>query len=115
MRRAKIVATIGPASHSPELLRALLLAGMDVVRVNMSHGTHESHAETIKNARKIALELNRPLAVLLDLSGPKIRTGPLKDHKPIHLQAGQQLTITTREIAGDSSIISTSYSNLPQD
>ena len=115
MRRAKIVATIGPASYSPEQLRALILAGMDVVRVNMSHGSHQSHAETISNARKIASDSNRPLAILLDLSGPKIRTGLLKDHQPITLQAGQQLNITTQDLIGDSSVISTSYAHLPRD
>jgi pyruvate kinase len=115
MRRAKIVATIGPASSSPEQLRGLMLAGIDVVRVNMSHGAHESHAETIKNARQIAATLNRPIAILLDLCGPKIRTGLLKDHKSVTLEAGKRLTITIRDITGDSSIISTSYPNLPQD
>ena len=115
MRRAKIVATIGPATSSPEQLRALILAGMDVARVNMSHGSHQAHAETIHNARLISAELDRPLAILLDLSGPKIRTGALKDHRHIHLQTGQRFTITTREIAGDSSIVSTGYALLPQD
>ncbi len=115
MRRAKIVATIGPASSSPEQLNALIRAGIDVVRVNMSHGAHNSHGETIKNARKIAAALNRPIAILLDLCGPKIRTGQLKDHKPIALNAGERLIITTRNVAGDASIISTNYLNLPRD
>jgi pyruvate kinase len=115
MRRAKIVATIGPASSSPERLRALILAGLDVVRVNMSHGAHDSHAKTIRNARQIASALDRPIAILLDLCGPKIRTGLLKDHKPVKLEVGERLTITTRDIAGDASIVSTSYANLPRD
>lgn len=119
MRRAKIVATIGPASRSPERIRELILAGMDVARVNMSHGAHESHAETIRNLREVASELNRPLAILLDLCGPKIRTGKLKDGQPIRLHADQRLTITTREIigqeAGDETVVSTSYTPLPQD
>ncbi len=115
MRRAKIVATIGPASRSAEKLRALIMAGMDVARVNMSHGSHESHAETIGLARTIAAELERPLAILLDLSGPKIRTGRLQDHQPIHLKADQHLTITTQDVVGDSTIVSTSYTNLPSD
>lgn len=85
------------------------------MRVNMSHGAHDSHAATIKNARQIASSLDRPIAILLDLCGPKIRTGLLRDHKPVILEAGSRLTITTRDIAGDSSIISTSYANLPQD
>jgi pyruvate kinase len=115
MRRAKIVATIGPASRSPERLHALIGAGLDVVRVNMSHGAHNSHAETIKNARRIASALNRPIAILLDLCGPKIRTGLLKENKPVKLESGERLTITTRDIAGDTSIVSTSYANLPRD
>ncbi|HQR33532.1 MAG TPA: pyruvate kinase [Blastocatellia bacterium] len=115
MRRAKIVATIGPASRSVERLRELMLAGMDVARLNMSHGTHEVHAETVANLRAVAAEQNRPLAILLDLCGPKIRTGKLKDGKPIRLIAGQQLTITTRDIVGDETIVSTSYSLLPKD
>src|SRR5215813_4463668 len=114
-RRAKIVATIGPASNSPERLRELILAGMDVVRVNMSHGEQEKHAETIRAARAIAAELETPLAILLDLCGPKIRTGLLKAHKPVQLKAGQQLTITTRDQVGDDSIVSTGYSHLPND
>lgn len=115
MKKAKIVATIGPASRAPEKLRALLQAGVDVVRVNLSHGTHEEHAATIKAARETAAELARPLAVLLDLSGPKVRTGTLKDHQPVKLEANQQLTLTTRDIVGDATAISTGYANLPQD
>jgi pyruvate kinase len=114
-RKAKIVATLGPASRTPDRLRDLISAGMNVARVNMSHGARESHAETIQTVRAIAAGLNRPVAVLLDLCGPKIRTGSLKDHQPIHLQEGQRLTITTRDVVGDSSLISTGYSHLPQD
>ena len=115
MKKAKIVATLGPASRAPELLREMISAGMNVARVNMSHGTHESHAETIQTVRAIATELNLPIAIMLDLCGPKIRTGLLKDHQPINLQEGQELTITTRDVAGDSSLISTGYAHLPQD
>src|SRR5262245_1580141 len=115
MKKAKIVATLGPASRAPELLRAMISAGMNVARVNMSHGSRESHAETIQTVRGIAAELNLPIAILLDLCGPKIRTGPLKDHRPINLRDGQELTITTRDVAGDSSLISTGYAHLPQD
>lgn len=115
MRKAKIVATIGPASRSIERLRELLTAGVDVIRVNMSHGSHESHAQTISTARQVAAELARPLAILLDLSGPKIRTGRLRDGQPVHLEADQQFRITTQDIIGDSSIVSTSYKHLPKD
>jgi pyruvate kinase len=115
MKKAKIVATIGPASRAPEKLRALFQAEVDVARVNMSHGTHEEHAATIKAVREVAAELDRPLAVLLDLCGPKVRTGALKDHQPVKLEANQLLTITTRDIVGDATLVSTSYANLPQD
>jgi pyruvate kinase len=115
MRKAKIVATLGPASSSPEKLRALLLAGMDVARVNMSHGAHERHAETIRLAREIAAELNRPLAILLDLSGPKIRTGKLRDGAPIRLNQGETLTITTRDVVGEPGLVATTYTHLPKD
>jgi pyruvate kinase len=115
MRRAKIVATIGPASRSPATLRELMLAGLDVARVNMSHGIHEQHAATIQILRALARELGRPLGILLDLSGPKIRTGLLQNHQAIHLQAGQLLTITTRDVIGDASTVSTSYAHLPHD
>ena len=118
-KRAKIVATIGPASQSLQTLRELILAGVDVVRVNMSHGEQSQHAETIQTARAVAAELNRPLAVLLDLCGPKIRTGQLKDHRPIALRAAQQVLITTRPIIGEVNeevaLISTGYAHLPQD
>ncbi len=115
MRKAKIVATIGPASRTPDQLRELILAGMNVARVNLSHGSHESHAETIQTVRSLAAELKQPVAILLDLSGPKIRTGALQDHQPVTLKAGQPLTITTREIVGDATIVSTGYSHLPRD
>lgn len=115
MRRARIVATIGPASRSPERLRELLLAGMNVARLNMSHGSHADHAETIQTVRRTAAELELPLAILLDLSGPKIRTGQLRDHKPVELQAGQTLTITTRDVSGDETMVSTGYTHLPLD
>src|SRR5215470_12096080 len=115
MKKAKIVATLGPASRAPELLREMISAGLNVARVNMSHGDHESHAETIQTVRAIAAELNSPIAILLDLCGPKIRTGPLKDHKAVNLQEGQELTITTRDVFGDSSLISTGYTHLPLD
>ena len=115
MRKAKIVATLGPASNSPEKLRELLLAGMDVARVNMSHGAHEQHAETIRTARGIAAELGRPLAILLDLSGPKIRTGKLRDGQSITLKEGDALTITTRDVLGEPGLVSTTYTHLPKD
>ena len=97
MRRTKIVATIGPASRDPAVLERLLEAGVDVVRLNFSHGEHEQHLQVMKAAREIAARDDRPLALLQDLSGPKIRTGKLRGGEPIELRAGAQITITTDE------------------
>ncbi|UCF37104.1 MAG: pyruvate kinase [Acidobacteriota bacterium] len=115
MRRAKIVATIGPASRSADTIRNLLLAGVNVARLNFSHGSHEEHLETLHQLRSISGELGIPLAILQDLQGVKIRTGRLAGGEPIALTAGQELTVTTRSVLGDVKTISTSYSNLPCD
>ena len=77
MRRTKIVATLGPASNSPEVIRQLVQAGMDVARLNFSHGSYEQHAQTIANLREISRELDTPVTILQDLQGPKIRVGQL--------------------------------------
>ena len=76
-RHSKIVCTIGPASRSPRMLRRLLEAGMDVARLNFSHGSHEEHAQNIQALRAAASKIEKPIAILADLQGPKIRTGPL--------------------------------------
>ena len=101
-RHAKIVATIGPASRTIEIVRELVSAGLDVARLNMSHGTHEEHAEAISILRAVSEEAHRPIAILLDLSGPKIRTGRLKGGGPVKLEAGHLLKITIDEIEGDA-------------
>ncbi|HEU4432378.1 MAG TPA: pyruvate kinase, partial [Pyrinomonadaceae bacterium] len=112
MRRAKILTTLGPASREPEVMERLLAAGANGVRINMSHGTHEEKAEDIRLARETAQRMGRPIAVLVDLSGPKIRTGELKDDKPLHLVAGEQFIITTRPIVGEGHQVSTNYPDL---
>lgn len=114
-RRAKIVATIGPSSSSKETLRALIQSGVDVARLNMSHGSYEKHSEAIANIRSLSAELDRPVAILLDLSGPKIRTGRLKNGKPIELVAGNSIIITTETIEGDEKRVSANYPYLTQD
>ena len=114
-RRAKIVATIGPASRSPEKLAELVHAGLDVVRLNMSHGTHDEHAAVIALVRQLAEEMHRSIAILVDLQGPKIRTGVLADGKPVFLVPGATLTITTRPVQGDAAVVSTTYAGLPGD
>src|SRR3989440_9195656 len=115
LRRAKILATIGPASRDPRVFEAMLAAGIDGVRINMSHGTQEEKATDIQRARAAAQTMNRPLAVLVDLSGPKIRTRALKNNKPVELKAGQVFTITTRAIEGDNTQVGTNYDGMPKD
>lgn len=113
MKRAKILATLGPASRDPAVIEALIGAGANGVRINMSHGTHEEKAEDIRRARAAALKLKRPLSVLVDLSGPKIRTRQLKDGQSVTLEAGALFTLTTRQVAGDATQVSTNYPDLP--
>ncbi|MGI9168188.1 MAG: pyruvate kinase [Pyrinomonadaceae bacterium] len=114
MRKAKILATLGPASRDPATIEALIVAGANGVRINMSHGTREDKEEDIKNIRATALKLNRPVAVLVDLSGPKIRTSQLKDGQPVALEGGALFTITTRPVEGDVHQVSTNYADLPR-
>lgn len=114
LRKAKILITLGPASREPEVVERLLAAGANGVRINMSHGTHEEKAADIQCARAAAKKMKRPLAVLVDLSGPKIRTGELKNDEPVRLQAGATFTITTRPISGDDKEVSTTYPDLPR-
>jgi pyruvate kinase len=114
LRRAKILITLGPASREPEIVEQLIAAGANGVRINMSHGTHEEKTLDIQRARAAAEKLGRPIAVLVDLSGPKIRTGELKDDEPIKLVAGEAFTITTRPITGDANQVSTNYHDLPR-
>ncbi len=109
MRRAKIVATIGPATSSVEQLRQLMLAGMDVARINMSHGERNTHGEVIDRIRKLSDELEKPVAIMLDLSGPKIRTGKLKGGE-VEVHEGQELRLTSEEIEGDNTRV---YANYP--
>lgn len=113
MRRAKILATLGPASKTEAIITALLRSGVNAVRINMSHGTHEEHAEAVANARAASRGLGLPLAILVDLSGPKIRTRGLKDHKPAELVPGTFFTLTTRDIEGDETQVGTNFLELP--
>jgi pyruvate kinase len=115
LRRAKILATLGPASREPAVLEALLAAGANAVRINMSHGAQEEHAESIRRARAAAERLKRPLSVLVDLSGPKIRTGVLKGGQPVQLEPNALFTLTTRSVAGDAREVSTNYAGIARD
>src|SRR5260221_8839402 len=98
MRKAKILATLGPASNQQSIIETMLTAGLNAVRINMSHGNQEEHAETIRLARAAAAALDKPLSVLVDLSGPKIRTKTLENCTPVILEEGQPFVITTREV-----------------
>jgi pyruvate kinase len=115
MRRTKIVATLGPASNSPEQVGQLIEAGVDVVRLNFSHGNHEEHARNIALVREAAQAAGRPIAILQDLQGPKIRTGPLANDQPVELKAGQKFSITVRDVMGSAALVGTTYKQLPHD
>jgi pyruvate kinase len=115
MRRTKIVCTIGPATESEERLEQLMRAGMNVARLNFSHGTQQEHKRVIERVRALSTRLGYAVAILQDLQGPKIRTGTLQDGKPITLVDGTQVTITTRDVVGNAQIISTTYQAFPQD
>jgi pyruvate kinase len=112
VRRAKIICTIGPACDSEEIIRDLMRTGMDVARLNFSHGTHSDHARRIQRLRRAAHHLKRTVCILQDLQGPKIRTGRLKDGKRVLLKAGSVLTITPRKVAGTAALISTDFAGL---
>ncbi len=113
MRKAKILATIGPSSNTRPVLEELIKAGVNAVRINMSHGTREEHDESIRLARETAAELGVSLSILVDLSGPKIRTGTLKNAQPVHLAAGEKFTITNRNVEGSADEVSTNFAELP--
>jgi len=114
MRRAKIVCTLGPSSLSQDKLEALLNAGMDVARLNFSHGTHQQHAESIEKLRAASLKVRKAVGLLADLQGPKIRTGRVE--KGMELKEGARLIITTDEtVIGKGEMVSTTYQNLPAD
>ncbi|WP_049578033.1 pyruvate kinase [Nocardiopsis sp. SBT366] len=113
-RRAKIVATLGPATSSPETLRRLVDAGLDVARLNLSHGTHDDHRASLVNLRQAAADAKRAVGVLADLQGPKIRVGTFPDG-PVELAADDEFTITIEDVPGDRQRVSTTYKGLPGD
>ena len=113
MRKTKIVCTIGPATDSEEMLSKLMDAGMNVCRLNMSHGSYAEHGERIARIRRLREEKGIPMAIMLDTKGPEVRTKTLKDGK-VKLTAGQTFTLTTRDVEGDSSIVSVTYDRLPE-
>ena len=114
MRRAKIVATLGPASSSYDQLRAIIEAGVDVARMNLSHGSYDVHEQIYRDVRKAASDLDKPVGVFVDLQGPKIRLTKFKDG-PVKLEKGATFKITTDEIEGDVDICGTTFKGLPGD
>lgn len=112
-RRVKIVATIGPSLKGKERLKKAIYCGMNVARLNMSHGSHEEHQQVIKDIRELSKELNAPVSILLDLQGPKIRVGKFKNGS-MELKKGEQVIITTEHMMGDEGVIPTDFVHLPQ-
>lgn len=114
-RHSKIVCTIGPATRSPRMIRKLLQAGMDVARLNFSHSNHDEHAASIAMLREAAMEMKKPIAILADLQGPKIRTGALAGGGTVLLRPGQRFVITTAKVLGDSTRVSTTFHPMPRE
>ena len=114
MRKTKIVCTIGPASSSPEVFADMCRAGLNVARLNFSHGTHEEHQQKFDMIRKVRAELNLPIAIMLDTKGPEYRIRTFKN-KRIVLKDGDSFTFTTRKVEGDETIVGVSYPGLAKD
>jgi len=113
--KTKIIGTIGPASNSKTMIIKLVKAGLNVARLNFSHGTHEDHQKVVTIIREVSKELNTPIAILADLQGPKIRTGKLKNGEPVVLEPGNTFKITSRNVQGTGEITATTYKSLPGD
>lgn len=115
MRKTKIVCTIGPATQSKEMLTQLVQGGMNVARLNFSHGTHAEQAEKIRMLKEVREELGVPLAIALDTRGPEIRLGTFKNGAPVSLNKGDSIILTSREVEGDDQIVHVNYEGLPND
>lgn len=115
MRKTKIICTLGPATDNEDILKELMLSGMDVARFNFSHGSHEEHLARLNRVVKLREELGIPIATILDTKGPEIRIGTFKDHQPVHLTEGQTFILTTETVEGDVTKVSISYPNLIYD
>ena len=113
MLRVKIVCTIGPASREMSVLRQIVQAGMNVARLNLSHGTHDYHAETIERVRTISEQLQKPIAILADLQGPKLRTGKMQEGGVL-LEKGQELILTVDDVIGVPGRVPIQYKDLPR-
>lgn len=114
MKKTKMVCTLGPASDSKEILTKMIQGGLNVARLNFSHGSHEEHAGRIQRIKEVRKELNIPVALMLDTKGPEIRTGDLKEGK-VTLETGKKIVLTSEQIEGDADRVSVSYEGLPDD
>ena len=114
MRKTKIIATIGPASENPEILKELFLAGVNVARLNFSHGSYEEHGARVKNIKKLRNELKMPIAIMLDTKGPEYRIGTFKEGS-YELKDGDSFTFTTKDVEGDNTKVSVSYKGLSKE
>ena len=114
MRKTKIVCTLGPATNDVEIMKQLIQNGMDAARINFSHGTYETHAETIAKLKQAREELNVPIPLILDTKGPEIRVKTFKEDK-VRLEEDATFTLTTRDVEGDVNIVSVTYADLPKD
>lgn len=115
-KRTKIVCTMGPATDSDAVLRQLIVNGMNVARFNFSHGSHEYHRKNIERVRNISREVGQPVAIMLDTKGPEVRTGELEDHKPVMLETGNKVIVTTdTSIPGNAERFSLDYQQLPNE
>ena len=110
--KTKIIATIGPASNSKPVLEKMISSGMNAVRLNFSHGSYEEHTDVIKTIRSLSRTMNKSIGIILDLQGPKIRIGKMKDGNPVELRKNRTLRITTKSVAGTADIVSTIYKKL---
>ena len=114
MRKTKIVCTVGPACEDPAVFREMCRSGLNVARLNLSHGTHAEHQQKIDMIKAVRGELNLPIAIMLDTKGPEYRIGTFQRGK-IHLREGAGFTFTTRDVTGDEHVVSVSYKGLPED
>ena len=114
MRRTKIVCTLGPATNDVETMKKLIKSGLDAARINFSHGTYESHGETIAKLKQAREEMDAPIPLILDTKGPEIRIRTFAEGK-IHLEVGDKFTLTTKEVEGDRNMVSVTYKDMPND
>ena len=112
VKRTKIICTVGPATEDDEVLREMMLAGMDVARLNFSHGTHEYHRQNIERVRRISEELGLHVAIMTDTKGPEIRTRENVDHRPVHLKTGSEVVVTARDVKTAPGLVALDYETL---